>query len=205
MRLLLVEIDTLIEETEFDPLGGDDGALDWVLAIGSPFGFGHGVIADIGGAKGSSLPDRGTAQCVQTAAAFKTRNLVGSLFNTCGAMPDRNAPPFIRTVGREGLSFANPLAVAVLAKHQTVDSGHATQARRKLSVQAVNAAPADSFGADRREGALATCIDAGLSARHAGLKAGRIPGRPDGHATVTAGALQALQALHAPSLPDAQP
>ena len=171
---------------------------EWVLAIGSPFGFENSVTAGVVSAKGRSLPDDSAVPFIQTDAAVNPGNSGGPLFNTRGEVVGINSQIFSRTGGYEGLSFAIPIDVAVRVKDQIVASGHATHARLGVAVQEVNQALADSFGLDRPEGALVAGVEPGGPADRAGLKAGDVVRRLDGQAIVAAGDLPALLAQSSP-------
>ncbi len=151
---------------------------EWVLAIGSPFGFENSVTAGVVSAKGRSLPDDSAVPFIQTDAAVNPGNSGGPLFNTRGEVVGINSQIFSRTGGYEGLSFAIPIDVAVRVKDQIVATGHASHAMLGVVVQEVNQALADSFGLDRPEGALVAGVDPGGPAARAGLQ-GRRRGAPD--------------------------
>jgi serine protease Do len=165
---------------------------EWVLAIGSPFGFENSVTAGVVSAKGRSLPDDGAVPFIQTDAAVNPGNSGGPLFNARGEVVGINSQIFSRTGGYEGLSFAIPIDVAVRVKDQIVATGHATHARLGVVVQEVNQALADSFGLDRPEGALVARVEPNGPAAQAGLKAGDVIRALDGQPIVSSGDLPAL-------------
>ena len=57
---------------------------DWVLAIGSPFGFENTVTAGVVSAKGRSLPEDSYVPFIQTDAAVNPATPGGPLFNAAG-------------------------------------------------------------------------------------------------------------------------
>ncbi len=173
---------------------------EWVLAIGSPFGFENSVTAGVVSAKGRSLPDDSAVPFIQTDAAVNPGNSGGPLFNTRGEVVGINSQIFSRTGGYEGLSFAIPVDVAVRVKDQIVASGHATHARLGVVVQEVNQALADSFGLDRPEGALVAGVEPGGPAERAGLKAGDVVRKLDGQPIVASGDLPAQLAQSSPGM-----
>ncbi|NCN89872.1 MAG: trypsin-like serine protease, partial [Gallionella sp.] len=66
---------------------GNPGQLkvgEWVLAIGSPFGFDSSVTAGIVSAKGRSLPQENFVPFIQTDVAINPGNSGGPLFNLKG-------------------------------------------------------------------------------------------------------------------------
>jgi serine protease Do len=60
------------------------GVGEWVLAIGSPFGFENSVTAGIVSAKSRSLPEEGYVPFIQTDVAVNPGNSGGPLLNTRG-------------------------------------------------------------------------------------------------------------------------
>ncbi|MGA7178501.1 MAG: DegQ family serine endoprotease [Thiobacillaceae bacterium] len=157
---------------------------EWVLAIGSPFGFENSVTAGIVSAKGRSLPDENYVPFIQTDAAVNPGNSGGPLLNTRGEVVGMNSQIYSRSGGYQGLSFAIPIDVAVHVKNQILKTGHATHARLGVTVQEVNQTLADSFKLDKPEGALISDIERGSPADKAGLKVGDIIRTVDGHPIV---------------------
>jgi len=86
---------------------------EWVLAIGSPFGFDHSATAGIVSAKGRSLPRANYVSFIQTDVAINPGNSGGPLFNLDGEVIGINSQIYSRTGGFMGLSFAIPVEVAM--------------------------------------------------------------------------------------------
>ena len=84
---------------------------EWVIAIGSPFGFENSVTAGIVSAKGRSLPQENYVPFIQTDVAVNPGNSGGPLFNLRGEVVGINAQIYSRTGGFMGLSFAIPIDV----------------------------------------------------------------------------------------------
>jgi serine protease Do len=171
---------------------------EWVLAIGSPFGFENSVSAGVVSAKGRSLPDDSFVPFIQTDVAVNPGNSGGPLFNGRGEVVGINSQIFSRTGGYQGLSFAIPIDLAVRIKDQIVATGQARHARLGVAIQEVNQTLADSFKLDRPEGALVSSVDPGSPADKAGLKAGDVIRQVDGQAIVASGDLPALIGQSAP-------
>jgi serine protease Do len=165
---------------------------DWVIAIGSPFGFENSVTAGIISAKGRSLPGDTYVPFIQTDVAVNPGNSGGPLFNLAGEVIGINSQIYSRSGGYQGLSFAIPIDVATHVKDQILATGHATHARLGVTIQEVNQALADSFGMKKAEGALVSQVVPGSAAAAAGLKAGDVITRYDGHAIVSSTDLPAL-------------
>ena len=85
---------------------------EWVLAIGSPFGFENSVTAGVVSAKGRSLPDDSFVPFIQTDVAVNPGNSGGPLFNTRGEVVGINSQIYSRSGGYQGLSFAIPIELA---------------------------------------------------------------------------------------------
>ena len=165
---------------------------EWVLAIGSPFGFENSVTAGVVSAKGRSLPEDSFVPFIQTDVAVNPGNSGGPLFNTRGEVVGINSQIFSRTGGYQGLSFAIPIELASRIKDQIVATGKASHARLGVAVQEVNQTLADSFKLDKPEGALVSNVDAGGPADMAGLKTGDVIRKVNGQPIVASGDLPAL-------------
>ncbi len=165
---------------------------EWVLAIGSPFGFENSVTAGVVSAKGRSLPDDSIVPFIQTDVAVNPGNSGGPLFNTRGEVVGINSQIYSRSGGYQGLSFAIPIDVAIKVKDQIVATGKASHARLGVAIQEVNQALADSFKLDKPEGALVSSVEKGSPADQAGLRSGDVIRKVDGHPIVAAGDLPAV-------------
>ena len=165
---------------------------EWVLAIGSPFGFENTVTAGVVSAKGRSLPDDSYVPFIQTDVAINPGNSGGPLLNTRGEVVGINSQIYSRSGGYQGVSFAIPIDVAIQVKDQIVATGRASHARLGVAVQEVNQAFADSFKLDRPEGALVSNVEKGSPADQAGLRSGDVIRKVDGEPIVASGDLPAL-------------
>ncbi len=171
---------------------------EWVLAIGSPFGFENTVTAGVVSAKGRSLPDDGLVPFIQTDVAVNPGNSGGPLFNSRGEVVAINAQIYSQTGGYQGLSFAIPIEVATRVKDQIVATGRAAHARLGVAIQEVNQAFAESFRLERPEGALISRVERGGPAEKAGLKAGDVIRAVDGRPIVASGDLPATLGMATP-------
>jgi serine protease Do len=142
---------------------------DWVLAIGSPFGFESTVTAGIVSAKGRSLPQENYVPFIQTDVAINPGNSGGPLFNLAGEVVGINAQIYSRTGGFMGLSFAIPIDVAVDVANQLKTDGRVKRGRIGVVIQEVTAELAESFGLDRARGALVSRVEKGAAASKAGI------------------------------------
>ena len=147
---------------------------EWVLAIGSPFGFENSVTAGIVSAKARSLPDGTYIPFIQTDVAVNPGNSGGPLFNMKGEVIGINSQIFTHTGGYQGLSFAVPIDLAVKVKDQLQQYGKVSRGRLGVTIQEVNQQLADSFGLKAPEGALVASVEEHGPAAKAGVKAGDI-------------------------------
>jgi serine protease Do len=154
---------------------------EWVVAIGSPFGFENSVTAGIVSAKARSLPDSNYTPFIQTDVAVNPGNSGGPLFNLAGEVIGINSQIYSRTGSFSGISFAIPVEVALKVKDQLQKTGKVTRGRLGVTVQDVNAALAESFGLDRARGALVSSVDAKGPAEKAGMLPGDIILKFDGN------------------------
>ena len=155
---------------------------EWVLAIGSPFGFDHSVTAGIVSAKGRSLPRENYVPFIQTDVAINPGNSGGPLFNLEGEVVGVNSQIFSRTGGFMGLSFAIPIGVAMDVVDQLREKGRVSRGWLGVLIQDVTTELAESFGMHKPRGALvASVLDGGPAAR-AGFEVGDIVLSFDGHA-----------------------
>jgi serine protease Do len=152
----------------------------WVIAIGSPFGFDNSVTAGIVSATARTLPDDPYVPFIQTDAAVNPGNSGGPLFNMDGEVVGINSQIYSQTGGYMGLSFAIPIDVADNVRDQLIRSGKVSRGRIGISIQGVTSQLADSFGLDRPRGALVGSVESGGPADRGGVKAGDIILRVDG-------------------------
>ncbi len=171
---------------------------DWVLAIGSPFGFENTVTAGVVSAKGRSLPDDSYVPFIQTDAAVNPGNSGGPLFNAAGEVVGINSQIYSRSGGFQGLSFAIPIEVATRVEQQIVATGRVEHARLGVAVQEVNQTFADSFKLPRPQGALVANVDGGGPADKAGLRVGDVILKINGQAIVASGDLPAYVGQQSP-------
>ena len=143
---------------------------EWVVAIGSPFGFDNTVTAGIVSAKGRSLPDESFVPFIQTDVAINPGNSGGPLFNMRGEVVGMNSQIYSRTGGFMGLSFAIPIDVALDVQGQLRAKGRVSRGRIGVVIQEVTKDLATSFGLDRPRGALVNTVEEGSPAARAGIQ-----------------------------------
>lgn len=162
---------------------------EWVLAIGTPFGFEQSVTAGIVSAKGRSLPDGNYVPFIQTDVAINPGNSGGPLFNMQGKVVGINSQIYSRSGGYMGLSFAIPIDVAMNVAEQIKTKGKVSRGWLGVQIQDVTRQLAESFGMDRPHGALVAKVVPGGPAEKAGLQVGDIIVEFDSHVIETSGEL----------------
>ncbi|MDP3979330.1 MAG: DegQ family serine endoprotease [Pseudomonas sp.] len=165
---------------------------EWVLAIGSPFGFDHSVTAGIVSAKGRSLPNESYVPFIQTDVAINPGNSGGPLFNLAGEVVGINSQIFTRSGGFMGLSFAIPMSVALDVAEQLKVDGKVSRGWLGVVIQEVNKDLAESFGLDKPAGALVAQVLEGGPAAKGGLQVGDVILSIDGTPIVMSGDLPHL-------------
>src|SRR5437868_2532347 len=143
---------------------------EWVVAIGSPFGFENTVTAGIVSAKGRSLPQENFVPFIQTDVAINPGNSGGPLFNMRGEVIGINSQIYSRTGGFMGLSFAIPADVALDVQKQLKEKGRVARGRIGVVIQEVTRDLATSFGLDRARGALVNSVEKDSPAQKAGVE-----------------------------------
>ena len=146
----------------------------WVVAIGSPFGFDHTVTQGIISAIGRSLPNESYVPFIQTDVPINPGNSGGPLFNLTGEVVGINSQIYTRSGGFMGVSFAIPIDVAMDVANQLKAGGKVSRGWLGVVIQEVNKDLAESFGLDKPAGALvAQVLDDGPAAK-GGLQVGDV-------------------------------
>ncbi len=153
---------------------------EWVVAMGSPFGFDNTVTAGIISAKARRLPDENYVPFIQTDVAINPGNSGGPLFNLAGEVVGINSQIYSRSGGFMGISFAIPIDVAMNIKDQLVQYGRVQRGRLGVTIQGVSAELAQSFGLDKARGALVSSVEGGSPAEKADIRPGDVVLAVDG-------------------------
>lgn len=167
-----------IEATGLPTLSlGDSSSLkvgQWVLAIGSPFGFEYTATQGIVSALARSLPNDTYVPFIQTDVAVNPGNSGGPLFDLDGKVVGVNSQIFSQSGGYMGLSFAIPANVVASVTKQLREKGYVSRGWLGVTIQDVNRALAESFGLDKPAGALVAQVTEGSPAAEAGIKTGDV-------------------------------
>ena len=143
---------------------------EWVIAIGSPFGFDYTVTAGIVSAIGRNLRSEQYVPFIQTDVAINPGNSGGPLFNQDGAVVGINSQIFSRSGGYMGMSFAIPIKLALQVTDQLREDGHVRRGWLGVLIQEVDRDLAKAFGLDRPKGALVAQVMPDSPAERSGLK-----------------------------------
>jgi serine protease Do len=165
---------------------------DWVLAIGSPFGFDHSATAGIVSAKGRSLPRENYVPFIQTDVAINPGNSGGPLFNQEGEVVGVNSQIYSRTGGYMGLSFSIPIEVAMDVVEQLKSKGRVSRGWLGVLIQDVTLELAESFGMKKPRGALVAKVLPDSPAQEAGIQVGDVIVRFNGNEVVNSANLPPL-------------
>ena len=131
---------------------------EWVLAIGSPFGFENTATAGIVSAKGRSLPNENYIPFIQSDVAINPGNSGGPLFNMDGEVVAINAQIYSRSGGYMGLAFSVPIDLAMQVADQLRDGGKVKRGWLGVTIQDVNRELAEALDMDKPFGALVSSI-----------------------------------------------
>ncbi len=147
---------------------------EWVLAIGSPFGFDSSATAGIVSALGRNLPSDNYVPFIQTDVAINPGNSGGPLFNLDGEVIGINSQIYSRTGGFMGVSFAIPMDVVLDVVSQIKSQGYVSRGWLGVVIQDVTSELAESFGLDKPQGALVSRVMPESPADKAGLETGDV-------------------------------
>ena len=148
----------------------------WVLAIGSPFGFDHSVTAGV--VSGLGRPSLDSTQryvpFIQTDVAINRGNSGGPLLNTNGEVVGINSQIFSNSGGYMGVSFAIPIEVAMNSVRQIQKSGHVSRGQLGVQVGDVPREQMAELGLTRAGGAFVGSVQNNSAAAKAGIRAGDV-------------------------------
>lgn len=154
---------------------------EWVVAIGSPFGFESSVTAGIVSAKGRTLAQESYVPFIQTDVAINPGNSGGPLFNMKGEVVGINSQIYSRSGGYMGLAFSIPIDLAMDIQNQLRNNGgKISRGRLGVVIQEVSKELAESFGLGKPTGALVASVEKGAAADKAGIETGDIILKFDG-------------------------
>ncbi len=148
---------------------------EWVLALGSPFGFTQSVTAGIVSAKGrDSVGIANYENFIQTDAAINPGNSGGPLVNLDGQVVGINTAIYSRSGGSMGIGFAIPIDMVKPIYVQLKENGSVERGFIGVLIQQIDSAIAEDFGLDSKRGALIAEVIKDSPAAKAGLKSGDV-------------------------------
>jgi serine protease Do len=147
---------------------------DWVVAIGSPFGFENSVTNGIVSAKGRTLPSENYVPFIQTDVPINPGNSGGPLFNLNGEVIGINSQIFSESGGYMGISFSIPIDMAMKVSQQLLASGRVTRGVLGAVVQDVSGPLAKTLKLPDATGAVVVSIEPGSPAELAGVQPGDV-------------------------------
>ena len=158
---------------------GDSRALkpgQWVLAIGSPFGFDYTVTQGIVSAVGRNLGQRDQpyTSFIQTDVPINRGNSGGPLFNLQGQVVGINSQIYSNTGDYMGVSFSIPIDVAMNAVQQLKTKGYVSRGLLGVTVQPVSDDIVKAFKLENGVGAAVVDVDPDSGAGKAGIQSGDI-------------------------------
>ena len=148
----------------------------WVVAIGSPFGFDHSVTAGIVSGLGRPSVDRSQQYVpfIQTDVAINPGNSGGPLMNTRGEVVGINSQIFSNSGGYMGVSFAIPIEVAMNVVRQLKETGHVTRGQLGVVIRDVQSDEMGDLGLGRQAGAFVQSVQNKSAAAKAGIQVGDV-------------------------------
>lgn len=170
----------------------------WVVAIGSPFGFEQSASQGIVSALGRSLPGDAYVPFVQTDVPVNPGNSGGPLIDLAGRVVGVNSQIYSQSGGYQGVAFAIPIDVAIQVATQLKNEGKVTRGWLGIGIQEVNQQLASSFKLAQPIGALVASVAPGSPAAVAGIKPGDVIRSYDGKPIIEAGDLPPKVAVTPP-------
>ncbi len=182
---------------------GDSRSLkpgQWVLAIGSPFGFDYTVTQGIVSAVGRNLGQRDQpyTSFIQTDVPINRGNSGGPLFDLQGRVVGINSQIYSNTGDYLGVSFSIPIDVAMSAVEQIKSKGYVSRGMLGVTMQPVNDDIVKAFKLDNGAGAAVVDVSPDSGAAKAGIQAGDIILSYDGQALQQAADLPPLVGMTKP-------
>lgn len=177
---------------------------EWVLAIGSPFGFDQTVTAGIVSAKGRAGIGVGEGaryqEFLQTDASINPGNSGGPLVTLDGKVVGINTAILSRTGGSVGIGFAIPSAMARSISEFILSNGRVERGYLGIEMEDLDPTRAQELGlpASAARGVLVTRVSPGSPAQRAGLAVGDVIVSVDGREASNLNRLRNLIALTPP-------
>ncbi len=148
----------------------------WVLAIGSPFGFDYTVTQGIVSAVGRNLGQRDQpyTSFIQTDVPINRGNSGGPLFDLQGRVVGVNSQIYSNTGDYMGVAFSIPIDLAMNAVEQLKGKGYVSRGMLGVTMQPVDDDIVKAFNLDNGAGAVVVDVTPGSGAAKAGIQPGDI-------------------------------
>ncbi len=168
----LIKIDS-DKALPFLPLGSSEDlkAGDWVMAIGSPFGFDETVTVGIVSGKGRTIGASPYDDFIQTDASINPGNSGGPLINTAGEVVGINT---LIITQAQGMGFSLPIDLVKKYLPQLKEKGRVVRSWLGVVVQDITLEAKESLGIIINYGSLVKEVVANSPAYNAGIKRGDV-------------------------------
>lgn len=148
---------------------------DVVLAIGNPFGVGQTVTMGIVSALGRNQLGINTFEnFIQTDAAINPGNSGGALIDSSGYLLGINTAIYSRTGGSLGIGFAIPVTTVKTVMDSIIKTGTVVRGWIGVEPQDITPELAESFGLEKKAGAIIAGVLRNGPADKAGIQPGDI-------------------------------
>jgi serine protease Do len=181
------------------PMGNSDKLEvgEWVIAIGSPFGYAQTVTRGMVSAKGrSNLSGAGQDKWfdfIQTDAAINPGNSGGALINIHGELIGINtaiATGSVFSQSNAGVGFAIPINLAQDVMKDLIEKGEVERGWLGVYIDNISYDMAEKFGLKNTDGALVSQVQSDSPAEKAGFKVGDVIVEFDGKPVKNVGQLR---------------
>ncbi len=149
---------------------------EFVIALGSPFGFQQSASLGIISAKYRENVGKfdSTMPLLQTDAAINTGNSGGPLFNASGEVIGINTLIWSLTGSHSGIGFAIPANLVANVAYQLIKNGRVERGQLGVVIRDLTNSMADALKLNSSEGAVVVEVKKDSPADNAGFKAGDI-------------------------------
>ena len=155
---------------------------DWVIAVGNPYDLGGTATAGIVSAlKRPNVGGSGYVDYMQIDAPINRGNSGGPTFDMQGRVVGVNTAIFSPSGGSVGIGFDIPADVAAQVTRQLISDGKVSRGYIGARIQEVTPEIADSLGLKTKQGALIADLTPGGPSAQAGLQAGDLVLKVNGH------------------------
>lgn len=166
---------------------------EWVMAIGSPYGYEQSVSTGIvSGTNRTSTVSSSSAvytNLIQTDAAINSGNSGGALVDSDGKLIGINTLIASSSGSGSGVGFAIPIDYAINIAQQLMNGETPTHAQLGVTTTTITSDLATRYGLSASSGAYVTSVTSGGAAQSAGLQEGDIITSVDGEAITSSSEL----------------